>query len=88
MIKITAMITPTTAPLLRPDDFPDFDGGAGVVSIMTIWNQSRAVFSLFALTFLFSKLLVIKDSNKFLFILTSSCLIILLNPLSANVALI
>ena len=35
MIKITAMITPTTAPLLRPDDFPDFDGGAGVVSIMT-----------------------------------------------------
>ena len=35
MIKITAMITPTTAPLLSPDDFPDFDDGAGVVSIMT-----------------------------------------------------
>ena len=35
MIKITAMTTPTTAPLLRPDDVPDFDGGAGVVSIMT-----------------------------------------------------
>lgn len=35
MIKITAMITPTTAPLLSPEDFPDFAGGAGVVSIMT-----------------------------------------------------